>query len=187
MLVSKDLKPGGAEISVTNDNREEYVKLYVNHVINELPAKEIREFIKGFKMVMDGRAFQLCKPKELEMIVVGSPELDFGDLEKAALYEDQEEFNEDHTVVGYFWAYAKSLDEEGKKKLLSFITSSDRVPVGGCKNLRIVISKHGTDPTRLPSAHTCFNHLLLPEYETLEQLGERFETAIAEGGGFHIV
>jgi hypothetical protein len=97
MLVSKDLKPGGAEISVTNDNREEYVKLYVNHVINELPAKEIREFIKGFKMVMDGRAFQLCKPKELEMIVVGSPELDFGDLEKAALYEDQEEFNEDHT------------------------------------------------------------------------------------------
>jgi len=51
-------------------------------------------------------------------------------------------------VVGYFWAYAKSLDEEGKKKLLSFITSSDRVPVGGCKNLRIVISKHGTDPTR---------------------------------------
>ena len=34
---------------------------------------------------------------------------------------------------------------------------------------------------RLPSAHTCFNHLLLPEYESLEQLRERFNTAIAEG------
>ena len=126
-------------------------------------------------------------------------------------------------VVGYFWEYAKALDEDGKKKLLSFITSSDRVPVGGCRNLRIVISKHGTDPTRcdamrwylclhlppgwpdhaciqglccvwwcawwlimvhlfrLPSAHTCFNHLLLPEYESLEQLRERFDTAISEG------
>ena len=34
---------------------------------------------------------------------------------------------------------------------------------------------------RLPSSHTCFNHLLLPEYESLEQLRERFTTAITEG------
>jgi len=148
MLISKELKDGGTDIPVTNANRAEYVKLYVHHVINTLPKREIADFQKGFKMVMDGRAFQLCTPKELEMIVVGSPELDFADLEKAALYEDQEEFNEEHTVVGYFWAYARGLDDEGKKKLLSFITSSDRVPVGGCRNLRIVISKHGTDPTR---------------------------------------
>eukprot|EP01043_Picozoa_sp_COSAG02_P045858 COSAG02_NODE_4235_length_5605_cov_100.933527_2_plen_820_part_00 len=98
MLVSKNLKPGGAEIPVTNANKDEYVRLYVNHVINELPAREIQEFIKGFKKVMDGRALQLCTPKELEMIVVGSPELDFADLEKAAVYEDQEDFNKDHAV-----------------------------------------------------------------------------------------
>lgn len=58
-------------------------------------------------------------------------------------------------VIGYFWEYAKGLDDDGKKKLLSFITSSDRVPVGGCRNLRIVISKHGTDPTR---CDTCSLH-----------------------------
>eukprot|EP01043_Picozoa_sp_COSAG02_P054824 COSAG02_NODE_6269_length_3693_cov_9.040345_1_plen_859_part_00 len=98
MLVSKNLKPGGAEIPVTNENKGEYVRLYVNHVINELPQREIQEFIKGFKKVMDGRALQLCTPKELEMIVVGSPELDFTDLENAAVYEDQEEFNKDHVV-----------------------------------------------------------------------------------------
>jgi len=40
---------------------------------------------------------------------------------------------------------------------------------------------------RLPSAHTCFNHLLLPEYEGKEQLEERFRTAIQECSGFHIV
>ena len=44
-----------------------------------------------------------------------------------------------------------------------------------------MISKHGSDPTRLPSAHTCFNHLLLPEYESLQQLTARFVTAISEG------
>lgn len=37
---------------------------------------------------------------------------------------------------------------------------------------------------RLPSAHTCFNHLLLPEYESEEQLEERFMTAISECSGW---
>jgi hypothetical protein len=73
MLISKELKPGGGDIPVTNENRDEYVALYVDHVINTLPSREIADFQKGFKMVMDGRAFQLCTPKELEMIVVGSP------------------------------------------------------------------------------------------------------------------
>ena len=98
MLVSKNLKEGGSEIPVTNENKEEYVRLYVNHVINELPKREINEFIKGFKMVMHGRALQLCSAKEFEMIVVGSPELDFTDLEKAAVYEEQEDFNKDTAV-----------------------------------------------------------------------------------------
>ena len=50
--------------------------------------------------------------------------------------------------MGFFWEYAQGLSEEKKKALLSFITSSDRVPVGGCGALRIVISRHGTDVTR---------------------------------------
>ena len=40
---------------------------------------------------------------------------------------------------------------------------------------------------RLPSAHTCFNHLLLPEYDTKEQLEERCLTALSECASFHII
>ena len=40
---------------------------------------------------------------------------------------------------------------------------------------------------RLPSAHTCFNHLLLPAYESEEQLKARFGTALSECSGFHIM
>lgn len=36
-------------------------------------------------------------------------------------------------------------------------------------------------PDRLPSAHTCFNQLDLPEYETKEQLRERLHVALYEG------
>ena len=52
---------------------------------------------------------------------------------------------------------------ELKKRFLFFSTGSDRVPIKGLSNLNFVISRQGTDEERLPSAHTCFNHLLLPE------------------------
>ena len=55
-----------------------------------------------------------------------------------------------------------------QKKFLFFCTGSDRVPIKGLGNLTFVVSKNGSDEDRLPSAHTCFNHLLLPEYQSLE-------------------
>jgi hypothetical protein len=30
--------------------------------------------------------------------------------------------------------------------------------------MTFIISRNGPDSDRLPTAHTCFNHLLLPEY-----------------------
>ncbi len=53
---------------------------------------------------------------------------------------------------------------EQKRRLLFFTTGTDRVPLEGLKSLQLVIAKHGPDSDRLPSAHTCFNHLLIPEY-----------------------
>jgi E3 ubiquitin-protein ligase HUWE1 len=41
--------------------------------------------------------------------------------------------------------------------------------------------------TRLPTAHTCFNQLDLPEYSSMEELKKQLVTAInygAEGFGF---
>ena len=40
------------------------------------------------------------------------------------------------------------------------------------------------DRTRLPSAHTCFNRLDLPEYTTKEELLSRLTTALRNAQGF---
>ncbi len=40
---------------------------------------------------------------------------------------------------------------------------------------------YGANENRLPSAHTCFNQLDLPEYESKEVLQERLLMAIHEG------
>ena len=97
--------------------------------------------------------------------------------------------------------------EEQKRKLLQFTTGSDRVPVGGLSKLKLIIAKNGPDSNRfaivifkrrkkervtscfvvvfrLPTAHTCFNVLLLPDYTCKDKLKERLEKAILYAKGF---
>ena len=56
--------------------------------------------------------------------------------------------------------------------------------MGGLGRLSLVIQREGPDSDRLPSAHTCFNYLLLPEYASKEKLRSRLLTAIEHGQGF---
>lgn len=83
-----------------------------------------------------------------------------------------------------FWDVLHTLTEEQKKKFLFFTTGCDRAPIGGLGKLHLVITRHGPDSDRLPSAHTCFNHLLLPEYSSKEKLRERLLTALGNAEGF---
>ncbi|XP_046684571.1 ubiquitin-protein ligase E3A-like [Homalodisca vitripennis] len=66
----------------------------------------------------------------------------------------------------------------------SFATGSDRVPVGGLSKLKLIIARNGPDSDRLPTAHTCFNVLLLPEYENKDKLHDRLIKAISYSKGF---
>ena len=74
-----------------------------------------------------------------------------------------------------------------KRRLLEFVTSSDRIPVGGIKNLQFIIQKNGEeqgDAGHLPTAYTCYGTLLLPEYRDKEVLKERLGMALENSQGF---
>jgi ubiquitin-protein ligase E3 A len=60
----------------------------------------------------------------------------------------------------------------------------DRAPIGGLGSLKCVIQRDGPDSLKLPTAHTCFNTLLLPEYATREKVAERLRLAILNAEGF---
>lgn len=77
-----------------------------------------------------------------------------------------------------------SLDEDLKKKFLLFTTGSDRVPVGGMSEMTFKVTKTNQDTANLPEAHTCFNQLVLPQYESKEVLREKLTIAISNAEGF---
>ena len=59
-----------------------------------------------------------------------------------------------------------------------------RAPVEGLAALKLTIQRGGPDTDRLPTSHTCFNVLLLPEYASKEKLRNRLLTAIENAQGF---
>ncbi|EQC25803.1 hypothetical protein SDRG_16351 [Saprolegnia diclina VS20] len=180
-----ELVPGGKDMAVTAANRDEYVAKYVEYVTTTSVAQQYGAFHRGFHFVCGGHALELFRPEELELLICGSPELDFEALEEVAHYDDG--FSAESPSIQYFWSvvHAFSLDE--KKALLKFCTGSDRAPIRGLSNMVFVISRNGPDSDRLPTAHTCFNHLLLPEYATREKMKDRLELAITQAEGFGLL
>lgn len=73
------------------------------------------------------------------------------------------------------------------RSLSSDIVVSDRVPIKGLGNLTFVISRAGPDSDSLPSAHTCFNHLLIPDYSSKAKLEEKLRVAIRNSKGFGLL
>jgi len=87
-------------------------------------------------------------------------------------------------VVGMFWAIFDQLSDAMKKKVLVFVTGTDRLPLGGVKELNMVIQSGGSNTANLPSAHTCFNTLILPEYDSQDQLKEKLLKTLEYSEGF---
>ncbi|KAK9831792.1 hypothetical protein WJX74_009408 [Apatococcus lobatus] len=182
MLETHELKAGGSSIPVTNLNRVEYVDLYVQWHLQQSIDHQFGAFSKGFSQVCGGPALSLFRYEELELLVCGLPHYNFAELEKAARYDGG--YDAHHPTIKTFWKLIHQLTLEQKKRFLLFTTGSDRAPVGGLKDLSLIIQRAGGETHRLPTSHTCFNALLLPNYSSESEMKSRLLTAVENAQGF---
>ncbi|XP_032428729.1 ubiquitin-protein ligase E3A [Xiphophorus hellerii] len=178
-----DLKEKGDQIPVTKENRQEFVHLYADYILNKSVESQFKAFKKGFLMVTNESPLKyLFRPEEVELLICGSRKLDFEALEKTTEYDGG--YTKDSQIIKDFWETIHSFGEEQKRLFLQFTTGTDRAPVGGLGKLKMIIAKNGSDSDRLPTSHTCFNALLLPEYSSKDKLKERLLKAITYAKGF---
>uniref|UniRef100_A0A3Q2Y5U8 Ubiquitin-protein ligase E3A n=1 Tax=Hippocampus comes TaxID=109280 RepID=A0A3Q2Y5U8_HIPCM len=181
--VLHDLKEKAEDIPVSKENRQEFVDLYTDYILNTSVERQFRAFKKGFLMVTSESPMKyLFRPEEVELLICGSRKLDFEALEKTVEYDGG--YSKDTQIIKDFWGTLHSFGEEQKRLFLQFTTGTDRAPVGGLGKLKMIIVKNGSDTERLPTSHTCFNALLLPEYSSKEKLQERLLKAITYAKGF---
>ncbi|XP_010675966.2 E3 ubiquitin-protein ligase UPL1 isoform X2 [Beta vulgaris subsp. vulgaris] len=186
-----ELKPGGRNIRVTEETKHEYVDLVADHNLTNAIRPQINSFLEGFTELVPRELISIFNDKELELLISGLPEIDLDDLKANTEYTG---YTAASNVIQWFWEVACSFSKEDMARFLQFVTGTSKVPLEGFKALqgisgpqRFQIHKAYGAPERLPSAHTCFNQLDLPEYSTKEQLGERLLLAIheaSEGFGF---
>ncbi|KAJ2162164.1 hypothetical protein GGF46_000906 [Coemansia sp. RSA 552] len=182
---TRELVPGGAHTQLTADNRQLFIDKYVDFVFNVSCERQFAEFKRGFDRICGASYVRFMRPQELELLVCGCSDLDFAALEQSTIYDGG--YTKSTPVIQHFWEVVSGFSDELKRKLLFFATSSDRVPIGGLSKLHFVIAKNGGDSDRLPTSHTCFNVLLLPEYSSMGKLRERLLTAIHNSEGFGMI
>ena len=179
-----NLKPNGDKIPVDIKNKDEYVDLYLDWYFNQSIKEVFNSFERGFYRVFNRDLCKILSPEELELIICGTQTLDFNELKRVCKYE---EYTKDSETIKQFWEVLLEFNEEEKKKFLSFVTGCDRAPIGGLGSLPITISNGGTDINQLPSAHTCFNNLILPNYKNKETLRKKILIAMNYSEGFGLI
>uniref|UniRef100_A0AAR2KQQ8 HECT domain-containing protein n=1 Tax=Pygocentrus nattereri TaxID=42514 RepID=A0AAR2KQQ8_PYGNA len=179
-----ELIPNGMDISVNNQNRQDFVDAYIDYIFNTSVAPLFNAFYSGFHKVCGGKVLELFQPNELQAMVIGNTNYDWKELEKSAEYKG--EYWAEHPTIKLFWEVFHELPLEKKKQFLLFLTGSDRIPILGMKSLGLVIQPTGGGEHYLPVAHTCFNLLDLPKYSRREILREKLLQAIEHNQGFNL-
>jgi E3 ubiquitin-protein ligase HACE1 len=190
---SKELKEGGGAISVTEENKAEYLQLFAEHRLLHAIRPQVQAFRDGLAVILDDNTQTIlrkcCTSAELQLLVCGMPNIDVIDWRAHTEYSG---FAATDDVVAWFWSLVDEMPTAERAKLLAFSTGSARVPATGFANLmgyngartRFKIERLDGSAQRLPVAQTCFNTLKLAAYPSKRMLEEKLLVAMQESGGF---
>ncbi|ERT03450.1 hypothetical protein HMPREF1624_01765 [Sporothrix schenckii ATCC 58251] len=183
-----DLVPNGRDVAVTEENKHDYVRLVVEHKLLASVKDQMSEFLKGFHDIIPAELISIFTEQELELLISGLPDIDIDDWRGNTEYHN---YNSAAPQIQWFWRAVRSFDKEERAKLLQFVTGTSKVPLNGFKELegmnginRFNIHRDYGDKDRLPSSHTCFNQLDLPEYETYDAMRSQLLKAITAGNEY---
>merc|ERR1712136_69867 len=183
-----ELKPGGSEIQVTNQNKREYIQLVIKWRFVSRVQDQMKSFLKGFNELIPSNLLKIFDENELELLMCGLADVDVNDWKKHTNYKG--DYHANDKVIQWFWKLILMMEREMRVRFLQFVTGTSRVPMNGFAELwgsngpqLFTIEKWGT-PDKLPRAHTCFNRLDLPPYNSFEELRHKLLLAIDSTQGF---
>uniref|UniRef100_A0A8B9KUP5 HECT-type E3 ubiquitin transferase n=1 Tax=Astyanax mexicanus TaxID=7994 RepID=A0A8B9KUP5_ASTMX len=156
---------------------------FVNRV-----QKQMNAFMEGFTELILIDLIKIFDENELELLMCGLGDVDVNDWRQHTVYKNG--YCPNHPVIQWFWKAVLLMDAEKRIRLLQFVTGTSRVPMNGFAELYgsngpqlFTIEQWGT-PDKLPRAHTCFNRLDLPSYESFDDLREKLLMAVENAQGF---
>uniref|UniRef100_A0A803TX07 HECT-type E3 ubiquitin transferase n=2 Tax=Anolis carolinensis TaxID=28377 RepID=A0A803TX07_ANOCA len=173
---------------VTNANKQEYIHLVIQWRFVNRIQKQMASFKEGFFELIPQDLIKIFDENELELLMCGLGDVDVNDWREHTKYKGG--YNANHAVIQWFWKAVLLMDSEKRIRLLQFVTGTSRLPMNGFAELygsngpQLFTIEQWGSPDKLPRAHTCFNRLDLPAYESFEDLWDRLHLAIENAQGF---
>ncbi|XP_072272636.1 E3 ubiquitin-protein ligase NEDD4-like isoform X11 [Pyxicephalus adspersus] len=183
-----DLKPNGSEMVVTNENKREYIDLVIQWRFVNRVQKQMNAFLEGFTELIPIDLIKIFDENELELLMCGLGDVDVNDWRQHTLYKNG--YCANHPAIQWYWKAVLLMDAEKRIRLLQFVTGTSRVPMNGFAELygsngpQLFTIEQWGSPDKLPRAHTCFNRLDLPPYDSFEELREKLLMAVENAQGF---
>ncbi|XP_063928722.1 E3 ubiquitin-protein ligase HUWE1 isoform X2 [Zophobas morio] len=188
---TRDLIVNGRHVPVTEETKMEYIRLSCQMKMTGAIKQQLNAFLDGFYDIIPMRLISIFNEQELELLISGLPNVDIDDLKANTEYH---KYQANSLQIQWFWRALRSFDQADRAKFLQFVTGTSKVPLQGFAALegmngvqKFQIHRDDRSTDRLPSAHTCFNQLDLPVYETYDKLRSYLLKAIhecSEGFGF---
>ncbi|KAH1258707.1 E3 ubiquitin-protein ligase UPL7 [Glycine max] len=166
-----ELKSGGKDISVTNENKMQYIHAMADYKLNQQILPFSNAFYRGVTDLITPSWLKLFNASEFNQLLSGGNyDIDVDDLKNNTRYTGG--YNEGSRTIKIFWEVIKGFEPKERCMLLKFVTSCSRAPLLGFKYLQPPFTIHkvacdvplwatigGQDVDRLPSASTCYNTL----------------------------
>ncbi|NXA06645.1 HECW2 ligase, partial [Sapayoa aenigma] len=186
-ITERELKPGGANIPVTEKNKKEYIERMVKWRIERGVVQQTESLVRGFYEVVDARLVSVFDARELELVIAGTAEIDLSDWRNNTEYRGG--YHDNHIVIRWFWAAVERFNNEQRLRLLQVRNQLICVEIVTYQSVCSLLNFLNNALLHLLSffplrAHTCFNRLDLPPYPSFSMLYEKLLTAVEETSTF---
>ncbi|KAG8133744.1 hypothetical protein E2320_011526 [Naja naja] len=99
-VTSHELKSGGSNLLVTEENKEEYIGLMAEWRFSRGVQEQTKAFLDGFNEVVPLQWLQYFDEKELEVMLCGMQEVDMADWQRNTVYRH---YTRNSKQIMWFW------------------------------------------------------------------------------------
>eukprot|EP00048_Salpingoeca_helianthica_P021412 m.12124 g.12124 ORF g.12124 m.12124 type:complete len:765 (+) comp5958_c0_seq1:129-2423(+) len=182
------LLPGGEGMPVTNQNKEEFIKLRCHAHLASLIEEPLKAMQQGFQTLIPTTLSSDLSVADLQLALCGSSVLSVHEWKRATLLTDN--MRAFPQTIKDFWDIVAEMTPQQRTQLLAFTTASAALPPGGFSSLNPKFTLEAMmngPPGALPVAHACFCVLELPVWHDYETQRSKLLMAISETSGYGIV
>jgi|LauGreDrversion4_2_1035121.scaffolds.fasta_scaffold109055_2 hypothetical protein len=185
--IGAPLMESGADEEVSLENRHVQFASMINNVCTNKSPEKFQAIADGFIGVIPRELLTGLTPDDLRSFIRGNEDIDIADFRRH--YNVGHGYAMDSPQIQWLFTVLGEYDQPMRSKFLRFVTGRSILPTGGFGALgtRILIDRRDRTNENhqvvLPTSHTCFHSIDLPQYESIEELRRMLTAALEFDAG----